>query len=191
MVVSDDELYDEVRRQLVVNALICSVIFVTIAFIYYIGYKNDRNYARRMEEIRLEEKQTEYETKVLMLEKDAADASNKAKSDFLANMSHEIRTPMNAIIGMDEMILRTKPSEPVKKYALDIQSAGKTLLSIINDILDLSKIESGRMELIPVEYRFSSVMNDVVNMTMKKATFSHIMTRQLTMGLISMRHRRS
>ena len=169
MVVSDDELYDEVRRQLVVNALICSVIFVTIAFIYYIGYKNDRNYARRMEEIRLEEKQTEYETKVLMLEKDAADQANKAKSNFLANMSHEIRTPMNAIIGMDEMILRESKEQRVLRYAADIQSAGRTLLSIINDILDLSKIESGKMELISVEYDFASVLNDIVNMTMNKA----------------------
>ena len=76
---------------------------------------------------------------------------------------------MNAIIGMDEMILRSSPGEPIRKYALDIRSAGKTLLSIINDILDFSKIESGKMDLVPVEYRFASVMNDVVNMTMKKA----------------------
>ena len=122
-----------------------------------------------MEEMKLEEQKAAYDRKVLEIEKDAANASNKAKSDFLANMSHEIRTPMNAILGMDEMILRTSPGDPVRKYALDIQSAGKTLLSIINDILDFSKIESGKMELVPVDYSFASVMNDVVNMTMKKA----------------------
>ena len=122
-----------------------------------------------MEEMKLEEQKASYERRVLEIEKDAANASNKAKSDFLANMSHEIRTPMNAIIGMDEMILRTSPGEPIRKYALDIKSAGKTLLSIINDILDFSKIESGKMELVPVEYGVASVMNDVVNMTMKKA----------------------
>ena len=169
MVVSDSELHGEVRSQLVVNIIICSLIFLMITAFYAVAHRNEQSYMKRMEEMKLEEQKASYEKKVLKLEKDAADASNKAKSDFLANMSHEIRTPMNAIIGMDEMILRTKPSDPVKKYALDIQSAGKTLLSIINDILDLSKIESGRMELIPVEYRFSSVMNDVVNMTMKKA----------------------
>ena len=169
MVVSDHELYEEVRSQLVVNVLICTAIFIMIAAFYYVGHKNEQRYAKSMEEMKLEEQKALYEKRVLELEKDTANASNKAKSDFLANMSHEIRTPMNAIIGMDEMILRTSPADPVKKYALGIQSAGKTLLSIINDILDLSKIESGKMELVPVEYSFASVMNDVVNMTMKKA----------------------
>lgn len=169
MVVSDRELYSEVRKQRIVIALTCMLIFIAIAAFYYVSYRNEKNYAKQMEEMKLEEQKATYERKVLELEKDAANASNKAKSDFLANMSHEIRTPMNAIIGMDEMILRTSPVEPVRKYALDIQSAGKTLLSIINDILDFSKIESGKMELVPVEYGFSSVMNDVVNMTMNKA----------------------
>lgn len=98
-----------------------------------------------------------------------ADIANQAKSNFLANMSHEIRTPMNAIVGLDEMVIRESDSPKVKKYALDIKSAGNTLLSIINDILDLSKIESGKMELVPVDYDFASVLNDIVNMTMKKA----------------------
>ncbi len=169
LVVSDHDLYSEVRSQRTVIALICALIFLMILVIYYVGHRNELKYNKEMEEMKLEEQKTAYERKVLELEKDAANASNKAKSDFLANMSHEIRTPMNAIIGMDEMILREKVSDKVRKYALDIQSAGKTLLSIINDILDFSKIESGKMELIPVEYGFSSVMNDVVNMTMKKA----------------------
>ncbi|MCR5488312.1 MAG: response regulator [Lachnospiraceae bacterium] len=169
IVVSDRELYSEVRNQRIVVIIICILIFSMISVIYYLGYKNERKYAKQMEEMKLEEQKATYDRRVLELEKDAANASNKAKSDFLANMSHEIRTPMNAIIGMDEMILRTSPGDPVRKYALDIQSAGKTLLSIINDILDFSKIESGKMELVPVEYSFASVMNDVVNMTMKKA----------------------
>ncbi len=170
MVVSSYELYKEVTIQLVVNVFICTVVFVMIAIFYYVGHRNERNYTKRMEEMKLEEQKAAYERKVLELEKDAANASNKAKSDFLANMSHEIRTPMNAIIGMDEMILRASPADPIRRYALNIQSAGKTLLSIINGILDFSKIESGKMDLVPVDYSFASVMNDIVNMTLKRAT---------------------
>jgi len=103
-----------------------------------------------------------------------AEQANKAKSNFLANMSHEIRTPMNAIIGLDEMILRESGEDEVKKYASDIKSACATLLSIINDILDLSKIESGKMELVPVNYEVSSVINDIVNMTEKRAEFKRL-----------------
>jgi signal transduction histidine kinase/DNA-binding NarL/FixJ family response regulator len=169
MVVGNNELYEEVWSQLAVNVIICTLIFSLIAVFYYVGHKNEQDYTKRVEEMKLEEQKSEYDKKVLELEKDAANASNKAKSDFLANMSHEIRTPMNAIIGMDEMILRCSPGDPIKKYALNIQSAGKTLLSIINGILDFSKIESGKMDLIPVDYSFASVMNDVVNMTAKKA----------------------
>ncbi|WP_297967072.1 ATP-binding protein [uncultured Anaerovibrio sp.] len=99
----------------------------------------------------------------------AKDMANRAKSNFLANMSHEIRTPMNAIIGMDEMILRETQDKKIRKYATDIRSAGRTLLSIINDILDLTKIESGKMKLMLVEYEFASVLNDIVNMTRNKA----------------------
>ncbi|MCR5507317.1 MAG: response regulator [Lachnospiraceae bacterium] len=90
--------------------------------------------------------------------------ANKAKSDFLARMSHEIRTPVNTILGMDEMILRESTESDVLDYAGDIRSAGRSLLSIINDILDLSKIESGKMEIIPVEYDFAGMLKDLVNM---------------------------
>ncbi len=169
MTVGNSELYDEVTGQLIVNIIICTLVFIMIAAFYYVGHKNEQIYVRRMEEMKMEEQRQAYETQVLKLEKETADHANRAKSNFLANMSHEIRTPMNAIIGMDEMILREARDAKITRYALNIKSAGNTLLSIINDILDLSKIESGRMELVPVEYEFSSVLNDVVNMTMNKA----------------------
>ncbi|MCR4716970.1 MAG: response regulator [Lachnospiraceae bacterium] len=95
--------------------------------------------------------------------------ANQAKSVFLANMSHEIRTPINTVLGLDTMILRESEDEEIRKYALDIQSAGESLLSIINDILDFSKIESGKMEIIPVDYDSSNLINDVVNMIAPKA----------------------
>jgi signal transduction histidine kinase/CheY-like chemotaxis protein len=94
---------------------------------------------------------------------------NKAKDDFLANMSHEIRTPLNGILGMDEMIIRDTRENRTRQYATEIRSAGNTLLSIINDILDLSKIESGNYEILPVEYDLASVLNDVLNMTRHRA----------------------
>ena len=169
MVVNDSELYDEVKSQVALTILVCVVVLVMIVALFYVGRKNEQNYTRRMEEMKAEEQRQEYETMVLKLEKDAADEANKAKSNFLANMSHEIRTPMNAIIGMDEMILRETGDTKIRKHAMDIRSAARTLLSIINDILDLSKIESGKMELVPVEYDFASVLNDIVNMTMNKA----------------------
>ena len=95
--------------------------------------------------------------------------ASKAKDQFLANMSHEIRTPLNGILGMDEMIIRESRESKIRHYALEIKSAGNTLLSIINDILDLSKIESGNFDIIPVDYDVSSVLNDVLNMTRSKA----------------------
>lgn len=101
--------------------------------------------------------------------KEEAQLANIAKSRFLANMSHEIRTPINAVLGFDTMILRESKEEAVKEYAIDIQNAGQSLLSLVNDILDLSKIESGKMEIVEAEYSFRGLVNDVVNMIGMKA----------------------
>ncbi len=109
------------------------------------------------------------EAKYFEHEKALADSANKAKSDFLSSMSHEIRTPINAIMGMDEMILRETKEPATLEYAQNLQHAAKNLLSLINDILDLSKIEAGKMEIIPVEYHLSSVLNDLVNMIQARA----------------------
>jgi signal transduction histidine kinase/CheY-like chemotaxis protein len=92
----------------------------------------------------------------------AARAANEAKSVFLANMSHEIRTPMNAIIGMADLLLREVLPPGLGRKARNIKNAGENLLVIINDILDLSKIESGRLEIVPGEYLLSSVLYDTV-----------------------------
>ncbi len=96
-------------------------------------------------------------------------AASEAKSKFLANMSHEIRTPINAVLGMDEMILRDTKETKIREYATDIFTAGQALLSIINDILDLSKIESGKMEIVPANYDVSSMIHDLSNMAKLRA----------------------
>lgn len=97
------------------------------------------------------------------------DNINKSKSLFISNMSHEIRTPINAVLGMDEMIIRETTDKNILSYARDIQSAGKMLLSIINDILDYSKIESDKMEIIPVDYNIGTLISDINKMITLKA----------------------
>ena len=92
-----------------------------------------------------------------------AEEANKAKDDFLSSMSHDIRTPMNSILSMNEMILRESKDENILEYSGHILSSGKTLLGLINDILDFTKIEAGKMEIVPIEYEISSVLNDLVN----------------------------
>lgn len=106
--------------------------------------------------------------KVIMVKKDEANQAVKTKSEFLSNMSHEIRTPINAILGMNEMIAKESKEDKVLEYSDNIQNAGKLLLSIINDILDYSKVESGRMDLVLVEYQVSSLINDVINLFRKR-----------------------
>lgn len=93
----------------------------------------------------------------------------EAKTRFLSNMSHEIRTPINAVLGMNEMILREAQDEQILTYAANIKSSGKMLLFLINDILDISKIESGKMEIIPVEYKTSVMIMDLWNVIYLRA----------------------
>lgn len=101
--------------------------------------------------------------------KHIADASNESKSMFLSNMSHEIRTPLNAILSLDTLIIRETNEKNIKGYAFDIRNSGQVLLSLINDILDLAKIEAGKMELIESEYELASLIHDVINMVSIKA----------------------
>jgi signal transduction histidine kinase/DNA-binding response OmpR family regulator len=96
-------------------------------------------------------------------------AATDAKTSFLANMSHEIRTPMNAIIGMSELALREHSLPALREYLETIKSAGINMLAIINDILDISKIESGKLELILIPYELSSMLNDVISIVKVRA----------------------
>lgn len=95
--------------------------------------------------------------------------ASRAKSEFLANMSHEIRTPINGILGMNSMLLKDCKDDSQKEYARNIHSAGNALLSIINSILDISKIESGKMELQSADYELFSVLNDCYNLVASRA----------------------
>lgn len=98
-----------------------------------------------------------------------AEATKQAKEDFFARMSHEIRTPINAVLGMDEMILREEISPEIESYAMNIKTAGQSLLSLVNDILDSSKLEVGKVEIVPVEYDLLLLLNDCLNMVNMRA----------------------
>ncbi|MBE5843830.1 MAG: response regulator [Butyrivibrio sp.] len=93
----------------------------------------------------------------------AQQMANEAKNNFLSSMSHEIRTPINAMLGFNEMIIRESKDPEITKYATNVNSSGKLLLGLVNDILDFSRIEAGKTEIIPVEYDLSSMVNDLIN----------------------------
>ena len=98
------------------------------------------------------------------------EAMNKAQNRFFSSMSHEIRTPINTVLGYNELILRQQDaSDEIRKDAMNIQGAGKLLLSLINDILDAGKIEAGRMEIVPADYSVASLLSEVVNTIWLKA----------------------
>ena len=101
--------------------------------------------------------------------KENAENANRTKTEFLARMSHEIRTPINAVIGMNEMIIRESHEENVRKYANDVKSSSAHLLSIVNEILDTSKIEFGMLELTEGNYKLGYLLNDVYNIIAIKA----------------------
>lgn len=95
-------------------------------------------------------------------EKQIAVAASESKAMFLANMSHEIRTPINTIVGMNEMILRDNQDNETREYAKNIESASKMLISLIDDILDFSKLDAGKLEINENSYNVATMLNDVI-----------------------------
>jgi signal transduction histidine kinase/CheY-like chemotaxis protein/HPt (histidine-containing phosphotransfer) domain-containing protein len=101
--------------------------------------------------------------------KKQAETANTAKSNFLTNMSHEIRTPINGVLGMNSMILKECNDPKILEYSRNIESSGRGLLALVNDVLDISKIEAGQMEITCGNYSFVKVLGDVYNMVKVRA----------------------
>lgn len=127
------------------------VISITLTFINYLMYHTIENPDVKM----IEE---------LELAKNQAEKANHAKTDFLSSMSHEIRTPLNAIVGFSECVLSSNTLEEAKENSADIINASKTLLEIVNGILDISKIESGKLEIINSSYKAKELLESVATL---------------------------
>ena len=143
----NSEIYELMLKYYAVNGIISFVVSVTIIVLIMQGNKRSYYFEQALKNQKAE------------IEKEKAEAANKAKSTFLSSMSHEIRTPMNAIVGMTEVLLREKHSEQTVEYLNNIKVSGEALLTIINDILDFSKIESGKMDIVEGKYNPKTMIN--------------------------------
>jgi signal transduction histidine kinase len=130
--------------------------------------QNLRHHQQHLEEM------VQERTAALSIAKEAAETANRAKSTFLANMSHELRTPMNAIMGMTDIVLRRTSDAKQVEHLGKVKTASTHLLQVINDILDISKIEAERLTLEQIDFRLSEVLENVTSMITHKVAEKHL-----------------
>lgn len=161
--------YERMNKRVTMDELQFLAIFFMFLGANYIGRQVVKLVIHERMKSLEQERSLDDMLRVVETKVDEARNAVKAKSEFLSNMSHEIRTPINAVLGMNEMIQRESENEQISEYSRNIASSGSMLLALINDILDLSKIESGKVAIIRVEYQLSTVCNDLMNMIKERA----------------------
>ena len=161
--------YERMNKRVTMDELQFLAIFFMFLGANYIGRQVVKLVIHERMKSLEQERSLDDMLRVVETKVDEARNAVKAKSEFLSNMSHEIRTPINAVLGMNEMIQRESENEQISEYSRNIASSGSMLLALINDILDLSKIESGKVAIIRVEYQLSTVCNDLMNMIKDRA----------------------
>ncbi|MDR0322232.1 MAG: transporter substrate-binding domain-containing protein [Treponema sp.] len=134
-----------------------AVLFLIILILVSVMLHHKRSEGKRLEKLVVEQ------TASLVTISEEARRASEAKSRFVANMSHEIRSPMNVIVGLTNLMLEEDDTPgKIKEILGKISTAGNTLMGLINDVLDISKVEAGKMDLMPVQYDFASLLNDII-----------------------------
>lgn len=160
LVIPRENIENQLRLLDLMAAILAALAVTTIAMLWQI---------KAFEQAQLKKSKAAAEAA-----KEAADAANKAKSEFLANMSHELRTPLNGILGFAQILQRTPDLHPYHKEIDPIYQSGSHLLTLINDILDLSKIEAGKLELYPQDFHFLSFLTNIANIIWVRAREKNI-----------------
>ena len=166
-----EEFYEPLKniRRIIAALVVVSLLFLVALVFLYFSYQNELR-ARTLSQRALEESEKKYRELNLELEERVtqrtaqAEQANRAKSDFLASMSHEIRTPLNAIVGMSELIDEGGLNKDQAQYLAIMRNASDTLLALINDILDISKIEAGKIDIEKAPFNLEELVSQVSEM---------------------------